>query len=341
MSRTVLVLALLACGSFSWSAAVRADDPPVAPAAPAPGPFEPGAPTFSDLKAKAKAAGRLLLLEFASASCRWCRKLETEALSQPEAATALGAFVCARLDAEVGEGKELARRYAVSVLPTLVVVDADGSEVDRIVEYVPLERLVAEVERIAKGEGTLPALRKAVEASPGDFRAALTLARRELFTVEPARALDLLERVRAVAKERREVVAVEQMTYVWHQQQAAHALKRWGAAAGDDPEELNLVAWTAYLQQVAPRQALDWARRAVDLSRRDPAILDTLASLLHRAGEHDEAIALEEEAVKKAVDPGIRLELLTNVAMWKAAREVRKAHGAGAPPAAPTPADEK
>jgi tetratricopeptide (TPR) repeat protein len=150
-----------------------------------------------------------------------------------------------------------------------------------------------------------------------------------------AKAFALLEQARKAAKEPKDVVAAEQLAHIWHQAQAAQALKTWGAAVGDDPEDLNLVAWTAFLQQMTPKPAQEWARRAVDLSDRDPAILDTLANLLHLARKYDEAITLEEEAVAKAVDPGMKLELGTNLAMWKAAREVRQAQGKGKPPVAP------
>jgi hypothetical protein len=73
-------------------------------------------------------------------------------------------------------------------------------------------------------------------------------------------------------------------------------------------------------------------------------VLDTLASLLFAAGKVDEAIALEEEALQKAGEPEHALEFAVNVAMWKAARDLRQLEAArekaGDIPA-PAPRDDR
>ena len=108
-----------------------------------------------------------------------------------EVVAALKAFVCARYDAQDGEGIDVASRYAVRGYPTLVVVDAEGEEIDRIIGYHALTAFVAEAQRIARGENTLPALMKALAANPDDFAALLALARRERNSDEAAAAKPL------------------------------------------------------------------------------------------------------------------------------------------------------
>lgn len=103
---------------------------------------------FEDVLARAKRTGRLALLEFRSSSCRWCERLEREVLLQPPVAAALSGFVCARYDATLGEGLALAERYAVRGLPTMVVVDAEGRELERIEGFRTAQTLPLELRRI-------------------------------------------------------------------------------------------------------------------------------------------------------------------------------------------------
>lgn len=411
------ILALLPLGALALalgSAAARADEPAPAPAPAkeAAGAFEPGRPSWADLRSKAIASGRAVLIDFSTEWCGWCKKLDAEVFPRPEVAEALAKFVCAHLDAEKDEGQTLAVRYGVRGFPTLVVVDAEGAEIDRIIGYRAPKAFVEEVGRIARGEGTLPALRKAAEEHPDDVAAAVALARREmladrsagvkrleevlakshgkdaaaeaeallalgaaavearqsavaeerfgtllrefggtaaagrvgaemgglLFLLPPARAFPLLDLARQAAKEPKDVVAAEQLAHVWHQAEAARALRGWAGAVGEDAQALNEVAWTAFLQKMTPKEALGWAQDAVRLSERDPAILDTLANLLEFAGKVDEALALETEALERCADPAMKAEFAVNIAKWRAGQEARKkaaSEGPPSPPAAP------
>ncbi len=65
-------------------------------------------------------------------------------------------FVSARYDATGGEGLALAERYAVQGLPTLVVVDGHGRELDRIEGFLSAEALSRELERIRGSSSALP-----------------------------------------------------------------------------------------------------------------------------------------------------------------------------------------
>lgn len=407
------LLALLFAWLLLCPAAWSEDAAP--PEAAQPGAFLPGTPTWAELVAQSKASSKPILIDFSTTWCGWCKKLDAEVFPEPEVIAALSAFVCAHIDAEKGEGPDLAKRYDVHGFPTLVIVDADGAEIDRLVGYSAPAAFVSEVQRIASGRGTLPALRKAVEADPENLSAAVALARREarsdraqaerrlesvrsravakpdaeaeaeaclalgamaaearqperaieqfahvlrdlgttvaagrtaramgtiVFVAKPADAFDLLERALAVAREPADRLEAGKLAYAWHQDRAAKALLAWGQAIGDDAEALNEVAWAAYLQRLQPKASIAWARRGVEVSKRSPAILDTLACLLFQMGAVDEAILLEEEALAKVTERGMKAEFEVNLAMWKAAREARKGQPEGIPatPLVPAPA---
>lgn len=422
MQSLVLRAAFVTSAVLVLSVPSFADEPaPVPPSAPPPKEAPADAPPaatgvvfeahdlpFADALGKAKAAAKPVFIDFSTEWCGWCRKLEKDVFSREDVAQAMAAFVCLHVDAEKGEGVELAKRYGAHGFPTLVVVDAAGDEVDRIVGYLPPEKYLAEIARIRSGEGTLPALKAKVAASPDDSDAVLAYAEKVSAT-KPAEAdgllealgekakgkdraleakvlgvrarlaeetgdatkagalcdrileefadteaaagalanavnvkigtkgdfaggLAVIEKVRAKTKDGKLPLDAEVLAAKIHAAMAGQALARAAAAAGDDAERLNEVAWMAFEMRSNLRAAIGWARKAVELSKEAPEIVDTLASLLAVAGNLDEAIALEEKAAARLEGP-MRVGFELNLAKWKAERDALKA--ADAVPATP------
>jgi thioredoxin-related protein len=77
--------------------------------------------------ARARATRRPVMLYFATTWCGYCRKLERETLSSPQAGRHMAGYLVAEYGADAGVGKELAARYGVTGFPTLVRVDAKGA----------------------------------------------------------------------------------------------------------------------------------------------------------------------------------------------------------------------
>lgn len=71
------------------------------------------------------------------------------------------------------------------------------------------------------------------------------------------------------------------------------------ARTPDQPEALNRFAWNVAKTGLAMDEALAAAAKAVELSKRDPGIVDTLAEVHFRRGEYDQAIALMKECIQK------------------------------------------
>ena len=111
--------------------------------------------------------------------------------------------------------------------------------------------------------------------------------------------------------------------------------KRLAAMAKEDksPEMLNLVAWECFERRILTEEATSWARDAVRLSQREPAMLDTLAELLAFQGKYDEAITLESEALANVKDARMRNTFVLALAKFralKAASESNKASDSSA-----------
>lgn len=63
--------------------------------------------------------------------------------------------------------KELRVKYAVSGYPTMVFVDTEGNEVDRLMGFIPPTKFVGEIQRIQSGD-TFVACLERLGATPGD-----------------------------------------------------------------------------------------------------------------------------------------------------------------------------
>lgn len=71
--------------------------------------------------------------------CGFCKKLDRKTLSNGEVKEALKAYHVVKIDADSSQGKEFSAKYGVQGLPTVIFLDEDGSERDRIEGYVSPE----------------------------------------------------------------------------------------------------------------------------------------------------------------------------------------------------------
>ena len=106
----------------------------------------------------------LVFVEFYTDWCSWCRRLESETLTDRDVREELGKFVAVRLNAETN-GAEAARKLGVDSYPAMIFLDPSGEEVERILGYLPPEKFVAEVRRIRTGD-TLYACLQELEDNP-------------------------------------------------------------------------------------------------------------------------------------------------------------------------------
>jgi len=88
--------------------------------------------------ARREAAPRhaLVVVDFYTDWCAWCRVLDHEVYPDPAVRRQLDRAVFLRLDAE-REGADAARRYRVDGFPTIVFIDPEGREIGRIRGFYP------------------------------------------------------------------------------------------------------------------------------------------------------------------------------------------------------------
>lgn len=323
-------------------------------------------------------------------------RLERTTLRDPRVGKALRGFLTVRYVEGYEHADSAIARFGVSAYPTLLVVSASGVELDEVWGADP-QALVESLERVKRGEDTLPALHRRIAASPDDFEAIADLAGRLewrrpwraeilakgalaripdanreekgslLLTLASIRgmrgdgegALSALERVlsecagatctRGVAPtlanydhivdptrglavlDRARASLEPPMRNAFEGSRGVLLRRAWEASIrqetlryADEPELLNMQAWTCYQRGLLTEEATAWAEKAVKLSDRAPHILDTLARLYFRQDRIDEALKLEAEALMK-VDPDHpgRREYEEAFATFRAVKRVR------------------
>jgi tetratricopeptide (TPR) repeat protein len=131
------------------------------------------------------------LLYFTATWCQPCRLLAREVFEHPTGQAELARYDLVHVDLDSPAGQRLSDRYRVATVPTFVVVDETGREVDRIRGYRSRRLLLRDLQRIRSGEGTLADLTRRLARSPDDptLLAALGLRHYERLDLGPASEL--------------------------------------------------------------------------------------------------------------------------------------------------------
>lgn len=93
--------------------------------------FEEG--SFKDALAKAKKENKLLFIDCYTTWCGPCRFMSNQVFVHPKVGEYFNEnFVNIKIDMEAGEGIDLAKEYNILAYPTMMLLDGDGSIVQRI-----------------------------------------------------------------------------------------------------------------------------------------------------------------------------------------------------------------
>jgi thioredoxin-related protein len=132
---------------------------------------------FKDVLARAQAEKKPVMIDFFTDWCRWCDTLDANTYSDPRVSGMVQEKVIPfKIDAEKGEGIELARKYGVKAYPTVLLIKTDGEEIDRLLGYMPPDKFLQTLSDYLNGVNTVSALKAELAKNPDNASAQYQMA---------------------------------------------------------------------------------------------------------------------------------------------------------------------
>ena len=103
--------------------------------------------TYDEALAAAKSENKLVFMDYYTDWCGPCKMMAREVFPQKGMGEYMNShFVCIKVNAEKGEGVELAKTYQIKAYPTFIVIDADKKEIGRTVGYHAADAMTSELD---------------------------------------------------------------------------------------------------------------------------------------------------------------------------------------------------
>lgn len=139
---------------------------------------------------------RLLVLDVGAYWCPPCHELDEKTFVDP----AVGAWmrehaIPLHIDAEKGEGPDIVERYDIQAYPTILVLQGNGIEKGRLVDFIEPAALIKKLDAIAAGGNVLAELESAAEARPDDLEALYRLAHAYVLAAKKDQANELYDAI--------------------------------------------------------------------------------------------------------------------------------------------------
>jgi thioredoxin-related protein len=104
--------------------------------------------SWSEAVALAQKENKLVMAEFSTTWCGWCKKMAKDVFTQKEVGDIFNAkTINISLDGEKGEGPDIVSKYGITAYPTLLFVNSKGELIYKIVGYRTSTDLIDETHK--------------------------------------------------------------------------------------------------------------------------------------------------------------------------------------------------
>lgn len=128
--------------------------------------------SWKDVLAEAKRQKKPVFVDIFTTWCGPCKLMAKQAFPDTKVGEKFNTnFISYQIDAEKGEGVQVAKKYAVNAYPTTLYVSADGDLIHRSIGYSGIKEMMAEADKAiesAKDPNPLSAMEKQYEAGKRD-----------------------------------------------------------------------------------------------------------------------------------------------------------------------------
>ena len=116
--------------------------------------------SFSDIFKQARAENKPVFFMFYAKWCSHCNKMKADVFTDAAVADYYNKnFICAKIDMEEGEGKQLKREYNVKAYPVLMYFSSDGEMTNRVSKELKAQPFITEGKNALDPERQFPKVR--------------------------------------------------------------------------------------------------------------------------------------------------------------------------------------
>ena len=147
---------------------------------------------YPTAKSVSASSGKLMMIDFYTDWCGWCKKLDADTYPAPEVVAESEKFVPVKLDAEKdADGIRLAKKFKIDGYPTILFLDGNENLVYKIVGYEPAKDFAASMDKAASVRQDTAKFKAELAKNPNDVTALLGLASIDSSMGDAAAAADL------------------------------------------------------------------------------------------------------------------------------------------------------
>lgn len=152
--------------------------------------------SIDSAKAAALKENKIIMVDVFTDWCHWCKELDAKVFTDAKVIDSSRKLISLKVNAEDGgPGQMFARKYGVNSYPTILFINGQGQEVDRIGGFLPAEDFASEMERIISGRDTFLSLEQGFQKGNLSMQQACTLANRYLEQSMSEKAGEVLKTV--------------------------------------------------------------------------------------------------------------------------------------------------
>ena len=120
------------------------------------------------IEAEAKADGKKLIITDMYADwCGWCKRMDAQTWADPQVIRLQNKYVFLKLNAEKDpDGIALREKFSITGFPTVMILNSDGSEFDRLEGYLPGRQFLERLNRVVSDPDALGNLKSAELRDP-------------------------------------------------------------------------------------------------------------------------------------------------------------------------------